>query len=283
MSSILKALKKIDEDTPPAPKILSLPKTIGAKRSTGSRIRKRFDLHKKYSILLILLIVVGVGVLFLSQKQLILAKLFPTKFSESSESAGTSSDEISKGFRSKPTTKSTKSAKASPLKSQPAKQQPKKIPPQRKSNTNTADVSKYRPPSATDQQLAKRPSAADMPKTNFSAYRQKPAPRPSLSKRQPPTKKVVSQKSNRPAYSATQPVKSGRSQDGPQYSRLNDSKLKLQALAWSADAGQRMVVINGRIVREGESVDGYQITQIREEDVLVNDGRKSWRLEFGLQ
>jgi len=283
LSSILKALKKIDEDTPSAPKIPSLPKTIEAKRSTRSRIRKHFDLHKKYSILLILLVGVGVGVLFLTQKQLILAKLFPTKFSESSDSEGTSSDEKSKGFRSKPTTKSTKSAKDSPLKSQPAKQQPKKIPPKRKSSTNTADDRKYRTPSTTDQRLAKRPSAADMPKTNFSAYRQKPASRPSVSKSQPPNKKVASQKPNRSAYSATQPVKSGRSQDGPQYSRLSDSKLKLQALAWSADAAQRMVVINGRIVREGESVDGYQITQIREEDVLINDGRKSWRLEFGLQ
>ncbi|MGD8264309.1 MAG: general secretion pathway protein GspB [Desulfobacterales bacterium] len=283
MSSILKALKKIDEDTPSAPKIPSLPKTIDAKRSTRSRIRKRFDLHKKYSILLILLVGVGIGVLFLTQKQLILAKLFPTKFSESSESEGTSSDEISKGFQSKPTTKSTKSAKASPFKSQPAKQPPKKIPPKRKSSTNTADDRKYRPPSTTDQRLAKRPSVKKMPETNASAYMPKPVPRQNVLKSRPPANTVVPPKSNPSVYSAPQSVKSTGRQSSPQYSRLSDSKLKLQALAWSADAAQRMVVINGRIVREGESVDGYQINQIREEDVLVNDGRKSWRLEFGLQ
>jgi hypothetical protein len=44
-----------------------------------------------------------------------------------------------------------------------------------------------------------------------------------------------------------------------------------------------MAVINGRIVREGESADGYQINQIRQEDVVVSDGRQSWSLEFGLQ
>jgi len=44
-----------------------------------------------------------------------------------------------------------------------------------------------------------------------------------------------------------------------------------------------MAVINGRIVREGESMDGYQIDQIRQEDVVVSDGQESWSLEFGLK
>ena len=44
-----------------------------------------------------------------------------------------------------------------------------------------------------------------------------------------------------------------------------------------------MAVINSRIVREGGSVDGYQVTQIRRQDVVVSDGKKSWRLEFGLK
>jgi type II secretory pathway component PulC len=44
-----------------------------------------------------------------------------------------------------------------------------------------------------------------------------------------------------------------------------------------------MVVINGLIIHEGESVEGYQIVKIRQEDVIVKQGGKSWRLEFGLQ
>ena len=44
-----------------------------------------------------------------------------------------------------------------------------------------------------------------------------------------------------------------------------------------------MAVINGRIVREGESTDGYQINQIRQEDVVVSDGTQAWSLEFGLK
>jgi hypothetical protein len=64
---------------------------------------------------------------------------------------------------------------------------------------------------------------------------------------------------------------------------MDDTKLKLQALAWFSDASKRMAVINSHIVREGGSVDGYQVTQIRRQDVVVNDGKKSWRLVFGLK
>jgi hypothetical protein len=64
------------------------------------------------------------------------------------------------------------------------------------------------------------------------------------------------------------------------YAKLSDSQIKLQALAWSSNAAKRIAVINGRIIREGESMDGYQINQIRQEDVVVSDGRRSWSLEF---
>ena len=44
-----------------------------------------------------------------------------------------------------------------------------------------------------------------------------------------------------------------------------------------------MAVINNHVVREGETVDGFSITNIRKDDVIVNDGTTSWRLEFGLK
>jgi hypothetical protein len=64
---------------------------------------------------------------------------------------------------------------------------------------------------------------------------------------------------------------------------LDGSQLKLQAIAWSEDVSRRMVVINNRIIREGETVDGFSITKIRQEDVIVTDGTSSWRLEFSLK
>ena len=46
---------------------------------------------------------------------------------------------------------------------------------------------------------------------------------------------------------------------------------------------RRLAVINGRIVREGDSVEGYRITRIRQEDVVVTGANRSWRVEFDLQ
>ena len=67
------------------------------------------------------------------------------------------------------------------------------------------------------------------------------------------------------------------------YQRLDDDKLKLQAIAWSHEAAQRIAVINGHVVREGETVEGFSVNQIRQEDVIVNDGTESWQLEFSLK
>jgi hypothetical protein len=55
------------------------------------------------------------------------------------------------------------------------------------------------------------------------------------------------------------------------------------AIAWHGQATRRIAVINGHIVKEGESVDGYTITQIRQDDVIVSDGSRSWRVQFALK
>ena len=97
------------------------------------------------------------------------------------------------------------------------------------------------------------------------------------------TAKPVTRERKAPKESKVKTDKSAKTAPIATYDRLNDSKLKLQALAWFDDADRRMAVINDRIVHEGESVDGYQVTKIRQEDVIVKNGGKSWRLEFGLQ
>ena len=110
--------------------------------------------------------------------------------------------------------------------------------------------------------------------------KRRPAPPPASREKFRPSKKSIA--GQRTAASKP-PVAARKTDKAATYAKLADSSLKLQALAWSSDAARRMAVINGRIVREGESMDGYQINQIRQEDVVVSDGRQSWRLEFGLK
>ena len=66
-------------------------------------------------------------------------------------------------------------------------------------------------------------------------------------------------------------------------SRLEESKLKVMAIAWADDPARRLAVVNGHIVKEGESVEGYNVMQIRKDDIIVNDGARSWRVELNLK
>jgi hypothetical protein len=67
------------------------------------------------------------------------------------------------------------------------------------------------------------------------------------------------------------------------FSRLDESKLKVMAIAWATDPSRRLAVVNGHIVKEGESVEGFSVTQIRKDDIIVNDGGRSWRVELNLK
>jgi hypothetical protein len=80
---------------------------------------------------------------------------------------------------------------------------------------------------------------------------------------------------------AGRPVGSRSPEDN--LSRLEESKLKVMAIAWADDPARRLAVVNGHIVKEGESVEGYSVTQIRKDDIIVNDGGRSWRVELNLK
>ena len=61
------------------------------------------------------------------------------------------------------------------------------------------------------------------------------------------------------------------------------SGLKLQAIAWSSDSKERICVVNGRILREGSSIEGAFIVQIDKNDVSFQKGGEQWRQKFGPQ
>jgi hypothetical protein len=64
---------------------------------------------------------------------------------------------------------------------------------------------------------------------------------------------------------------------------LEDSKLKLQAISWSENPDNRIAVINGSIMREGESIEGFRIIQIGQDDVVVRAGQDERKLVFGFK
>lgn len=63
----------------------------------------------------------------------------------------------------------------------------------------------------------------------------------------------------------------------------NESGLKLQAIAWSENPELRMAVINNNIVREGGSVEGAAVTHIGEDMVVFKKEGEEWKQLFGLR
>ena len=64
---------------------------------------------------------------------------------------------------------------------------------------------------------------------------------------------------------------------------LNDPEMKLQAITWSKEPLKRVVVINNRILRQGEVVLGYRIDTINQDDVVLSDAGKKGKLVFRIK
>ncbi|NNG01798.1 MAG: GspB domain-containing protein [Desulfobacteraceae bacterium] len=57
------------------------------------------------------------------------------------------------------------------------------------------------------------------------------------------------------------------------------SNIELQALVWAEDAADRFVVINNRIVRQGQVFDGYSIAEIQLDRVVIETGGQRFSLK----
>ncbi len=64
---------------------------------------------------------------------------------------------------------------------------------------------------------------------------------------------------------------------------LQDSALKLMAIAWSAIPADRIAVINGHIIREGEAIGGVFVSRINENEVILQKGDELVKLIFRVQ
>jgi len=61
---------------------------------------------------------------------------------------------------------------------------------------------------------------------------------------------------------------------------LADTDLKIQAISWSVNPEDRIAVISSRIVREGQTIDGFRVKQINIDDMLLTRDGMDWMLKF---
>jgi hypothetical protein len=65
--------------------------------------------------------------------------------------------------------------------------------------------------------------------------------------------------------------------------QTGESRLELQAIAWSSDPKSRIAVINGRVLREGESIERVLVTHIGKAEVIFRKGSEEWKQLFRLK
>ncbi len=272
MSTILKALKRIDQTTPPPEDLQTWPPKIDTKKVVTARIHKIWRYRKVYSALILTVMMIAAGWLVYSQKHWLASKILPGKTSANGPIYH------AKIYPGSDESKDSVPKKAPPLKRQNARSGARSEP----SPTGVARPSRGLPRIPASQKSQKKPlltssGKTQSPGTNITA-------KSNISRSPMAGSGKSIQSDTRP--SAAAPMRKSTSRVAPaarSYRRLDDSKLKLQAIAWSKDAAQRIAVISGHIVREGESVEGFFVNQIRREDVVVNDGTESWQLEFRLK
>ncbi len=64
------------------------------------------------------------------------------------------------------------------------------------------------------------------------------------------------------------------------FKQENETRLEIQAIAWSSDPESRIAVVNSRIVREGGSVEGAFVTNIGKDEIIFRKGGEEWRQLF---
>ncbi len=267
MSTILKALKRVDQTTPPPDDLQSWPPRIDTKEAVKGRLYRRWLRRRVVLGLILVVIVIAGGWLVYSQKHQLISKIWPSNRSEkapvfkaklqppSRPTEGPESQEAVASNRQRPFS-GVNSDQKQPRADQPVRKIPRS-PRQREDQAN---------------RMTTRAPKSQAPGTTSTA---KSGPSR--------TSVAAAKKSDQSRTRAPAGVPAPKSGTVRSYQRLDESRLKLQAIAWSHDATQRIAVINNRVVREGESIDGFSIRQIREDDVVVNDGTQSWQLEFGLR
>jgi hypothetical protein len=275
-------LKRIEKEAPPQDESHPWPRPIDSKKAVKSKVKKRWLVNRLVSTLVILLVILAVGWLAYSQRHLILAKLLPEKSSGDSRQAIETSGKQKAVHQAKIKTPPGKLNKDAPGgTAAPAKQSAKTITQKR---ITPSGLPKPVSGKAVQKNIT-RPLTAPKPtpikkKTPLKSITKRMQPSQPTGSRQTPERKTTNQHTTREP--ATEKSAGGDKSRLDTLSVITDSKLKLQAIAWSDDAARRMAVINNHIVREGETVDGFSITSIRRDDVIVNDGSSSWRLEFSL-
>ncbi len=64
---------------------------------------------------------------------------------------------------------------------------------------------------------------------------------------------------------------------------LEDASLTINAISWSTVPEKRLAVINSTLVRQGQTVGEFRLVEIEEDQVIVQRSQEKWRVMFRLR
>ena len=256
MSSILKALKKLDREPAEKVEIRPLAQTLDTAKIIRRPREKRRSLRIIYLVALVLIIGTG-GMLF---SNLLFNNPAPEKQVPASGKAGDKA--VTPNMLDQDVVKPVGLEKQKPLAADPGWRDGKKV-----------AVS-----GAVDQDRTRHQAGASVGKE------QAPTKKPDE------TGKLVTRMEIVPVADVHKnivpTVKAGdeqQRQERPKLPRLDYSVLRLQAVTWAVDPQDRFALVDNAILRKGESVKGYVVDSIHEDHVVVRKGSEKWRVEFRLR
>ncbi len=119
-----------------------------------------------------------------------------------------------------------------------------------------------------------------------SAEKKKEKPRASRSANEPAATEQIKPPSDtkpepaRPRKEKAVDAAGGRRKASNAYPVLADTGIRIQAISWNSEAARRIAVINSRICREGDRVNGYEIVAINPDDIVLSSGGSTGKVPF---
>lgn len=261
MSSILTALKKLENQAKN-----KSPVRLGQEKNQEQpprlqRMKDQLRLNKRYLILLAVLVLAGIAGITLHPKirhnhQVLTAK---TKIAAKKETRTKYPAHL---LNKKPAV-SNRVEKKSPA--------PQKInkPESAKKEVKAPPAPIYTSRAAPLNGINNRTALPSKP-VNGIHNRKIPPPKP-VEKRTIKEQNIEQHKPHvKPERFASAPVK-----------QSGDTHIEIQAIAWSKDPKNRLAVINGLILRQGESIDNVMIVDIGKDAVVFEKNRVEWKQLFG--
>jgi len=138
-----------------------------------------------------------------------------------------------------------------------------------KESSSRKDVKKFEPITKAEKTV---PPSAQKSRGNTAVF---------FNKKTSPSKQVRKETvAVKPSEKPEQNTKADRFASMP-VKRSNQTKIEVQAIAWSNDPKSRLAVINGLILRERESIDNVIVMHIGKDEVIFKKGSEEWKQMFG--